>query len=174
MICCAGAARAQQPLSFGAWGASPYAPLIGYQLSGNTQPLGKKWQLSTYQGISAGYGFGGPYGVSMISAPMGVQLQRQLKRNLYAFTGVSVAPGFVNFGSAFLHPGAYAAYPGNSFFNAGNLGLSSRVDLGLMYVNDQRTFSISGSIHVDRGDYYPMYPMVRPATGAYHPRGSAF
>jgi len=37
------------------------------------------------------------------------------------------------------------------------LGVYSRAELGLMYVNDAKTFSVSGSIGVQRSSY-PVYP----------------
>jgi hypothetical protein len=47
--------------------------------------------------------------------------------------------------------------------NPYGFGLNSRVDIGLMYINDARTFSISGSIGVERGTY-PVYPSNRVTT----------
>ncbi|MDR3712845.1 MAG: hypothetical protein P4L51_08520 [Puia sp.] len=114
-----------------------------------------KWQLSKYAGLSAGYIFFGG-GTSFLSAPVGLQLSRPLNKNLYAFGGVSAAPVFFNF-SRFTDPAFNKSYPGNGFSNGYGLGYHARVEAGLMYINDARTFSISGSIGVDRGSY-PVYP----------------
>jgi len=42
--------------------------------------------------------------------------------------------------------------------NPYSFGINSRVDIGLMYINDARTFSISGSIGVERAAYPVYYP----------------
>jgi hypothetical protein len=56
------------------------------------------------------------------------------------------------------------------FSNNPQFNMASRAELGLMYVNDQRTFSISGSFGVQRNTYsgYPygsfkQTPQVIPA-----------
>ena len=43
------------------------------------------------------------------------------------------------------------------FSTPGSVGLYSRAELGLQYINDERTFSISGSIGVERSSY-PVLP----------------
>ena len=44
----------------------------------------------------------------------------------------------------------------NTFFRSSHTGVYSSAALGLMYINDARTFSISGSISIEKDDY-PMY-----------------
>jgi hypothetical protein len=115
---------------------------------------GHKWHLQKYAGLSAGTVlFGGS--ASYISAPIGLQLTRRLNNNLYGFAGLSVAPTFFSFSRLYNDPGFKATYPGLQ--NGYGLGLSSRVEAGLMYINDDRTFSISGSIGIERSSY-PIYP----------------
>jgi hypothetical protein len=94
--------------------------------------------------------------------PVSLQLSRPLNKNLYAFAGVSAAPVFFSFNHLYmqqpvLNPSYHNLPMGNAF------GLNSRVEAGLMYINDAKTFSISGSIGVDRTSY-PVYPTNRTTT----------
>jgi hypothetical protein len=121
----------------------------------------KKWSFSKYTGLSASYSFFKGGSASVIAAPISFQVNRQLTNNLYAFAGVSVAPAFINFNSnTFLSSDFSKANPNNSFLHSNSFGMYSRAELGLMYVNPERTFSISGSIGVERSSspvfYYPV------------------
>jgi len=121
---------------------------------------GHKWQLSRYGGLSAGYLFYGGGGTSFLSAPLGLQLTRPLTNNIYAFAGVSAAPVLFSVNRLYTDP---ATSPGFHAYNPSGpykLGYSSRVEMGLMYINDAHTFSISGSVGVERGNYYT-YPVYR-------------
>lgn len=120
----------------------------------------KKWSFSKYTGLSASYSFFRGGSASVIAAPIGLQLNRRLANNLYAFAGVSVAPAFINFNSNFLSSDFSKAGTNNNFLRSNNFGIYSRAELGLMYVNPERTFSISGSIGVEKSSspvfYYPV------------------
>ena len=118
---------------------------------------GKKWFLSKYSGISTGYSFFKGGSASFVAAPLGLQLNRRLNNNLYAFAGVSAAPVYINFNSAYRSADLNKAYPVNSLFKSSSLGMHARAELGLMYVNDAKTFSFSGSIGVQRSSY-PVFP----------------
>ncbi|MEP7257610.1 MAG: hypothetical protein ABI687_04470 [Flavitalea sp.] len=150
--------EAQTPLSFGVWNGVQHSPFAGYNRINDNSGTNTKWQLNAYRGLSANQRFFNGANVSMLSAPMGLQLDRRLNKNLYAFAGVSVAPTYFNFNRTLDAGGIYKTYLVNSLFTPNNLGLNSRVELGLMYINDEKTFSISGSIHVDRNNYqaYPL------------------
>jgi hypothetical protein len=132
-------------------------------------PSGQKWQFSHYASLSAGYTFYGgshalfPGGASYFSAPVGLQLSRELNKNLYAFTGISAAPTFFNFNRLYTQPINNSSYPGSYLSRPYGVGLNSRVEMGLMYVNDAKTFSISGSVGVERGTY-PVYAPNRANT----------
>jgi hypothetical protein len=117
----------------------------------------KKWFLTSYSNIGVGFNFFNGNTATIVSAPVGLQLNRHLNSDLYAFTGVSLAPTYLNFNRSFLSSGI-KPYSGNGF-KSDYFGLYSSVNMGLMYVNDARTFSISGSIGVGRSSY-PMlfYP----------------
>ena len=129
----------------------------------------KKWFLTSYSNVGVGFNFFNGGTATVVSAPIGLQLNRQLNNNLYAFTGVSLAPTYVNFNRAFLSPGIKS--PGGSGFKSDHVGLYSSVNMGLMYVNDARTFSISGSVGVARSSnpmlFYP--PASMPRTNAFTP-----
>lgn len=118
----------------------------------------KKWFVTAYSGVSAGYTFFNGGSASMVSVPVGLRLNRRLNENLYAFAGVSIAPAYVNFNHSFLTFDGSKGYPGNGLFKYNNgLGAYSRAELGLMYINDAKTFSVSGSIGIQRSSY-PLYP----------------
>ena len=115
----------------------------------------KKWFLTKYTGITAGYSFFRGGNAAVIAAPVGLQLNRRLNNNFYAFTGVSIAPAYVNFNHALLYNNFNKSAAVNNFYK-NNIGMYSRAEIGLMYINDARTFSISGSIGVERNNF-PMY-----------------
>lgn len=98
-----------------------------------------------------------------LSAPAGLQINRQLTNNLYAFAGVSVAPTFFHFNSALYQPYQPGVNKNNNFMNANNLSINPTARMGLMYINSERTFSISGSIGVSRSSYNGYLPIYSPA-----------
>src|SRR6476620_2709068 len=116
----------------------------------------KKWFLTSYSNIGIGFNFFNGGAATVVSAPVGLQLNRQLNNNLYAFTGVSLAPTYVNFNGSFLSPGT-KPYTGNGL-KSEYFGVHPSVNMGMMYINDARTFSISGSIGVERSSYPILYP----------------
>jgi len=116
---------------------------------------GKKWFLTSYNNIGIGLSSFKGSTATVVSAPVGLQLNRQLDNNLYAFIGVSLAPTYVNFNHSFLSSGV-KPYTGTGV-KSDYFGLYSSVNMGLMYVNDARTFSVSGSINVERSSYPMLY-----------------
>lgn len=124
----------------------------------------KKWFLSTYSGISTGFYFLNGGNTSFIAAPLGLQLNRRLNNNFYAFTSISVAPAYINFNRSFLSSDVNKLNPGSGLFRSNSFGMYSRAELGLMYVNDAGTFSISGSIGVQRSGN-PLFP-YQPTSAA--------
>lgn len=133
-----------------------------YQIPDSNQ-LNKKWYFSKYAAISTGAVFYNGGGGTFFSAPVGLQLNHPINNNLIAFTGVSAAPVIFNYNILYTDPVFSKSYPGGFMANPYKLGFNSRVDVGLMYINDARTFSISGSIGVERGAY-PVYPTNRVIT----------
>lgn len=143
------------------------ATLVDYNYRGsllndvhvNDSAFKKKWFVSHYAGISTGFSFFKGGNATIVSAPVGLQLNRRLNNNLFAFAGVSLAPSYVNFNSSFLNSNSnFNKMNANSSFNSKSLGIYSRAELGLQYINDARTFSISGSIGVERSNFpMPLY-----------------
>jgi hypothetical protein len=152
-------AKAQTYLPVSVMNFAQWQPFPAYRPSNDNSNLNQKWYLSQYVGISTGFVFFNGGGATYLSAPVGLQLNHPLNNNLIAFTGISAAPAFFNFSSSFTNP----SYPGNYMSNTYGLGLNSRVDFGLMYINDAKTFSISGSIGIDRYSY-PVFPVQRTNT----------
>jgi hypothetical protein len=135
----------------------------GYQIIGDSNQLNQKWYISKYAAISTGAVFYNGGGGTFLSAPVGLQLNHPFNNNLIAFAGVSAAPTFFNYNSLYTDPVFNKSYPGGYMTNPYIFGINSRVDIDLMYINDARTFSISGSIGVERGTY-PVYPSNRVIT----------
>ncbi len=120
----------------------------------------KKWSFSRYTGLYTSYIFFKGGNATIIAAPIGLQLNRRLNNNWYAFANVTVAPAYVNFNQSFLSSGINKNFQKNSFQSSG-LNIYSSASLGLQYINDAKTFSISGSISVEKSSY-PMLPYYPP------------
>src|SRR5262245_31208979 len=129
-LICTVAAKAQMPLSFGYMnGMQPGFRHFG-QADDSTRQQ-KKWFLTKFASISTGFiGFNGGSG-TFLSAPMGIQLNRQLTNNVYAFAVVTVAPSLFNFNGAFYQPVNNQGKGG--FMNRNNFGAYSSAQMGLMY-----------------------------------------
>jgi hypothetical protein len=161
-------ARAQSPLPIGApYPAGTLRPVNSPFLAGAPYPIGAplptrdssasvnhQLQLRPYASISTGYMFS-KRGISYLSAPVGLALVYPVNRNIAAFVGASASPLVFSVNQL-------NNYPGN-FSKPYNFGWNGRVEGGLMYTNDAKTFSISGSIGVERGSY-PGYPVYRSNT----------
>jgi len=137
-------------------------PIPNHPLLTDSNFSDHKWRLIPYAGFTAGTFFGAG-STSFISVPAGLQLIRPLNKNLYGFAGVSVAPAFFSFNRLYTQPVPNFFYPGHNLPMGNGFSLNSRIEAGLMYINDAKTFSISGSIGVDRISY-PVYPANRTPT----------
>ena len=128
----------------------------------------KKWFLTSYSGISTSFNFYNGGNATVVSVPVGLQLNRRLNENLHAFAAVAAAPAYINFNGSFNSPGFNKAFPNNGPFKSNSFGMYSRAELGLMYVNDAKTFSVSGSVGVQRSSYpflpYQQLNRTRPNT----------
>lgn len=125
-----------------------------------------KWFFSSYRRLSTTVSFFKGGNASIFSAPMGLQLNRRLNNNWYAFANISVAPSYISINPSYLG-GFNKNLSGNSFKQNG-FGLYPAASLGLMYVNDAKTFSISGSISAERG-VYPIMPYYPSNNATQHP-----
>jgi len=145
--------KAQSPLTFGVVDQPAFRH---FRQLPDSNAVHKKWFVSKYAGISAGFMAFKGGGGTFLSAPVGLRLYRELNNNVYAFAGVSVAPSIFPSSSVFYQP----VNKGNGFMNSSNLGVYSSAQMGLMYINSERTFSISGSIGVS--SYYGRSPFYAP------------
>lgn len=143
--------KAQTPVSI--ISSRPVAMFSEYHRLNDSIYSNKKWFLSKYQYISAGFSFFNGGSATILSAPMGIQLNRRLTNNLIAYAGISVAPAYINFNHSFRNAAMPKNYIGNNLSSFNNFGLNSRAEVGLMYINDEKTFSISGSIGIERSSY---------------------
>ena len=150
--------KAQVPLSVGAvhggWRTFPH-----FRQAADTHQLQKKWFVTKYAGLSSGFTAFNGGSATFLSVPMGVQLNRQLTNNVYAFAGIAVAPTYLHYNSALFQPGFGK---GHGLMNANTFNTFSSAHLGLMYINNERTFSISGSIGVSRNSYNGYSPLYNP------------
>jgi len=133
-----------------------FAPQHHYNQLSDSGALKRKWSLNKFGGLSTGLGFFNGGNSQFISAPIGLQLNRQLTKNLYAFAAVSTAPTYLSFNNSFSGFNAYKTNSGMIGYHKSGFGNYSRAEAGLMYINDERTFSISGSFGVS--NYYQQFP----------------
>lgn len=137
------------------WGVTPLQPYVPYSLMMTANPV-HSLQVQPFATVSAGYWFLGG-GLSYLSAPLGIVVYRPINNNFTGFGAATLTPSVFHFGSLYSSPLAGAAYPGSNFTG---LGLTAGVTGGVIYTNDAKTFSISGSISVERGNY-PVYTTPR-------------
>jgi hypothetical protein len=140
-------------------------PVFGFN---HSKDSASKWSLGTYAGISTGFMFYKGGHASYLSAPLSLQLNSELNKNLYAFASVTAAPAYVHFNNDFINTNTSKFNQFNSFNKANSFGVYTSANLGLMYVNDAKTFSISGSIGVERSTY-PLFPYNQVNTQKQNP-----
>ena len=128
----------------------------------------KKWFVTSYSNVGIGFSVARGGTATIISAPVGLQLNRKLNENLYAFSGVSLAPTYMS-----LSQPLTTGFKSNTMngYKPNYFGLTPSVNMGLMYVNDAKTFSVSGSINVQRSNYpmLPYSPLYMQPTNAFTP-----
>jgi hypothetical protein len=125
-------------------------------LLSDSNNLKKKWSFSKYASISTGFSVFNGGSATMFSAPFGLQLNRRINDNFYAFAGVAAAPTYLSFNRSFGSFDPYKTGTANSRIPNG-FGAAARAEAGLMYINSERTFSISGSIGIERSSYPSFY-----------------
>lgn len=146
--------------------------LLAHKNNFNDSGSNKKWFINKYTGVHTNVGFFNGGNNMVLAVPIGIQLNLRLNNNWYAFAGLSAAPAYVSFNHSFLYANTNKFWQNNNFLSSNHFDLFSRAELGLMYINEQKTFSISGSIAVERSSY-PFLPInqlstVRPATFISH------
>ncbi|MEP6748031.1 MAG: hypothetical protein ABJB86_09915 [Bacteroidota bacterium] len=158
------------------------SPVSGYRQQGSfthsnlqndSNHLNQKWSVSVYGGMAASIGFFGNGTAAFLPLQIGLQLNRRLNNNLYAFAGISAAPAYFNFNRSFNNTEQYKSFMTSSGFGNNGYGIYPGIQAGLMYVNDAKTFSISGSIGISNSTY-PVYhanktsTQKQPFTGLSH------
>jgi hypothetical protein len=118
----------------------------------------KKWFFSSYRGLSTSVSFFKGGNASIFSAPLGLQLNRRINDNWFAFANVTVAPSYINLNPSYLN--GFNKNFSNHNFSQNYFGLYPAASMGVMYINDARTFSISGSVSAEKSLYpvLPYYP----------------
>lgn len=159
MIMSVATIRAQSPLFYGP-GTGLQPGFRHFNHTADSGNIGKKWFFTKSVGISTGFiGFSGG-NATFLSAPMGIQINRQLTNNVFAFAGVSVTPAYFHYNSPLYQP---RANMNKGFMNVNQFDAYPAAQMGLMYINNERTFSISGSIGVSRHSYNYYQPFYNPA-----------
>lgn len=136
----------------------------------DTNYLHKKWFVTKYAGVSTGFMAFKGGSSSFLSVPLALQLNHPLTNNFYAFGAVSVTPYVFRYNGMPYQP---VVNKNNSFMHtqANNFAAYSDAKIGVMYISNDKTFSISGSIGVSRGGgyyngYSPFYaPVYAPMGG---------
>lgn len=156
-------AAAQTNVPTGTWGygLAPWQSTM-YLPSFDAGNLKRPWQVRPFASLSAGYIFLNG-GISYVSAPVGVALFHPLTTNWTAYGAATVTPVGFSFNRLATVPMTDPHYRGYPFGGGYGLGLTTGVQGGLIYTNDDRTFSISGSVHFERSTY-PVYPSDRVHT----------
>jgi hypothetical protein len=117
----------------------------------------KKWFVSKYFGISTSFGVFNGSTATVLSVPVGLQLNYRLSNNWYAFAGVAMAPAYINFNQSFLNTNSTKSFQQHNYIQSNRFDMYSKAELGLMYINDQKTFSVSASIGIEKSSY-PIVP----------------
>lgn len=159
------AVNAQIDSSFGAMNGMESVFKHPQQVS-DTNNIHKKWFVTKYAGVSSGFVAFKGGSSSFLSVPLALQINRKLTNNLYAFGGVSMTPYVFRYNSVPYQP---AINKNNGLMQTNNFATYSDAKIGVMYINNERTFSISGSIGVSRDSYNgysPFYvPVYSPVRG---------
>jgi hypothetical protein len=139
----------------------PTPDAFGYRhMMSDSNRLQKNSSVSMYTGFISGVGLLHNGSAAFLSPAIGLQLNRRLNNNMYAFAAVSAAPAFFYTGGPFNNAGYNNNFMTMPGFNTNQWGISKSIQAGLMYVNDSKTFSISGSIGVSNSSY-PFHPVTQ-------------
>jgi len=153
--------RAQNHLPINSFTDAPWQSRYGSIALGDDSYLNNKWYLNHYAGTNAGLGIFNGVSGTLLSVPFGLQLNHPLNNNLVTFVGIAAAPAYFYSIQSFTAPYYKNSYPGGILYNPYGFGMSSRIEMGMMYINDAKTFSVSGSIGVERNSYLS-YPPDHP------------
>ena len=127
----------------------------------------QKWFLSTNRSLYTGISFFKGGSANFVALPMSLQLNRRLNNNFYAFANVAATPSYISLNTSNLNNEFGKPFQSNHF-NSNSLRLNPSASLGLMYINDTKTFSVSGSISVERSSY-PIIPFYNAGQSTVAP-----
>lgn len=146
----------------------PYSQGIGFanNIPAHDSISNHKWFLNANHGLYTGVSFFNGGNATIIAAPMGLQLNRRLNNNFYAFANIAVTPAYISLNPSLINMGFNKTIQPNNF-SPNSFGLYPSASLGLMYINDAKTFSISGSISAERSSY-PIFPTYNPGQNQFH------
>lgn len=116
----------------------------------------KKWFVSKYVGMETSIGFINGNNFAAFSTPVGLQLNRRLSQHWYAFAGLSIVPTWLHSGSRQLVRNDSKNSSVFSTALTSPFQMNPAAQVGLMYVNEKKTFAISGSFSVRQ--YNPLMP----------------
>lgn len=149
--------KAQTPFMLNGINHTPIGAYDQNKSISDTNIVEKKWSLYKYGGFSASSVFFNGGNATVFSAPIGLQLNRRINNNLYAFAGIAAIPSYVNFNRSFINSDINKNNAGINRYSTNSFGMFSKFEAGLMYVNEAKTFTISGSIGVYESSF-PGYP----------------
>lgn len=126
--------------------------LADIQLKDST--IQKKWFVSKYSDISAGFMAFKGGSATVFSAPVGIQLNRKLNNNLYAFAGVEVAPSYITFNQRFVNTNFSKTGFTNTFMaaNRSQFSINPAAFVGLGYTNNSRSFQIEARMSIQNSN----------------------
>lgn len=148
------ATKAQSPFYSGAPG----------RLSDTTRQH-NKWFVTKYTGISTGFMAFKGGSSTFFSAPMALQLNRQLTNNLFAFGNISATPTLFQSNNLFYQTST--SKTGYGPMQTRSFGIYPAAQVGVMYISNDKTFSISGSVSVSRSNSYGYSPLYGGPSGVF-------
>lgn len=150
------ATKAQSPFYSGAPG----------KLSDTTHQH-NKWFVTRYTGISTGFMAYKGGSTTFLSAPMALQLNRQLTNNLFAFGNISATPTLFQSSNLLYQPATTKTGYGPMQNQNRSFGIFPAAQVGVMYISNDKTFSISGSVSVSRSNNYGYSPLFGGPSGVF-------
>ena len=122
----------------------------------NDSTVHNKWSVSKYSGLSASFVSFRGGSAFMYAAPMGLQVNRMLNKNLYAFAGVEITPAYISLNQPFGQNNSIKNGFSNSFMQGGRnqFSINPSAFVGLGYTNDEHTFQIQARMNISQGNYY--------------------
>ena len=100
--------------------------MFGRNYHFNDSTSQKKWFVTRHTALSTSYTFFRGGHASMVAVPMGLQLNRRLNPNLYAFANATIAPAYINFSRSFAGADLTKGMANHPFSRSGKLAIIRR------------------------------------------------